>query len=269
MTSTELQGRSASAASSSIVTRSAKVLDTVCGSTAPLSQAQIATLTGLPKSSTHRLLSILLGEGLIAFDARRQTYGPGRRLIRWAASAFRTDDLPALAGGDLEALAERTGSHAALAILDGATALYLKTIYSGPQVRLAPRVGERSPAHACAAGKALLARLRRGQRDAVLGELEFERLTERTIVERGTFEADLGQVADRGYATCDREEYLQVVGISAPVFDATGDTVAAVSLWNTVDRETMDSLLRQRDPLLETAAAISRRLGYEAERGRR
>lgn len=265
MTSTELEGRTAATASSSIVTRSAMVLDTVCASPAPLNQAQIAAETGLPKSSTHRLLSILLGEGMLAFDPRRQTYGPGRRLIRWAASAFRTDDLPALASGALETLAERTGSHAALAILDGTTALYLKTVYSGLRFRLAPRVGEGSPAHACAAGKALLAGLQRGQRDAVLSALAYERLTENTILRRDAFEADLRQVVERGFATCDREEYLQVVGMSAPVFDATGDTVAAVSLWNSVDRETMDSLVRHRGQLLDAAAAISRRLGYEAE----
>lgn len=262
MPSTEMTRRAAATVSSSIVTRSALILEQVCSTTTPPTFSQLVASTGLPKSSVHRLLSILSGEDLIALDPRHQTYGPGSRLIGWAASILRAGDLPVLSTPALEGLVEKTGAHACLSILDGTGVLYLKTVNAGIPFRLAPRVGERSPLHACAAGKALLAYLPAGQCEAILRALSCERFTEHTLVTRQALEAALRQVRTDGIATCDREEFLQVVGISTAVFDANGDPVAAVSLWDTTDRRDLDGLLRHRDAVLQAGAAISKRLGY-------
>ncbi len=252
-------------ASSSIVTRSAKVLDVVCDSAAALTFMQVVARSGLPKSSVHRLLSILLGEDLVTFDRNRQTYGPGPRLIGWAARAFRANNLPDLAAGDMESLSARTGAHTALSVLDGVNVLYLKTVEAGQPFRLAPRVGERSPVHACAAGKAIVAFLPPARQAVVLHSLEFEQCTEKTVLTRSNFETALGSVLADGYATCDREEFLQVVGIASPVFDANGDVVAAISLWNTTDRQDINELLSKSGVLLTAAASVSARLGFETE----
>ena len=251
---------------SSIVSKSSRVLDAICASGAPLSFTQIARHTGLPKSSAHRILSILMAERLIACDRDRQTYQPGARLIGWAVSAFRANDLPGLSAAEMEGLNEKTGAHVALSILEGSSVLYLKTVDSIEPYRLAPRVGERSAIHACAAGKAMLAHVRPKRREAIVSHLKLERYTEHTIVSRKALVEDLRRIRDVGFAMCDREEFLQVAGISAPVFGHHGEVVAAISLWNIVEHQGIEELLSFGNDLLSATGTLSARLGLEATR---
>lgn len=255
------RGESGADASSSIVTKLARVLDVVTSSAVPLGFTQIVALAELPKSSTHRLLSILVGEGLLEHDEAGRTYQPGPRLVGWAVGALNANDLPRLAAPAMERLHAASGAHVCLSILDAKGVLYIKTIDAGEPDRMTPRVGEHSPVHAAAAGKAMLAHVGEMRRKAWLADASLERFTERTITDRRVFEAELRRVRDAGFATCDREEFLRVVGIAAPVIGHGEATVAAISLWTTVDRAGLPDLLKHRAALVAAARGLSERLG--------
>jgi DNA-binding IclR family transcriptional regulator len=255
------QGGAGAETSSSIVTKLSRVMDVVTSSSAPLGFAQVVSLAELPKSSTHRLLSILVGEGLLEHDVTNRTYQPGPRLVGWAVGALNANDLPRLAAPAMERLHAQSGMHVCLSILDAQGVLYIKTIDAGEPDRMTPRVGEHSPVHASAAGKAMLAHVGEGRRRAWLADATLERCTEHTITGRRAFETELRRVRDAGYATCDREEFLRVVGIAAPVIGHGDTTVAAVSLWTTVDRAGLPELLTHRAALVATARGLSERLG--------
>ncbi len=255
------RGDAGADASSSIVTKLSRVLDVVTSSPAPLGFSQVVSLAALPKSSTHRLLAILVGEGLLEHDAASRTYQPGPRLVGWAVGALSANDLPRLATPAMERLHAQSGVHVCLSILDAQGVLYIRTIDAGEPDRMTPRVGEHSPVHASAAGKAMLAHVDEARRRAWLAGAVFERWSERTITDRDAFEAELHRVRDAGYATCDREEFLRVVGIAAPVIGHGDATVAAISLWTTVDRAGLPDLLNHRTALVAAARALSERLG--------
>ncbi len=247
---------------SSIVMRSAEIMDVVCGEGAPLGFSRIVALTGLPKSSVHRLLSILLEERQLAFDSDRQTYQPGPRLLTWAAGALQRNNLPELCTAAMDDLNAQTGNHVCLSVLDGGSVLHLRTVDQAERFRPAPRVGERSPAHVCALGKVLLAYLRPQRREALLGDLVLERYTEHSITGRDVLEEELAHVRENGFAQCDREEFLAVVGIAAPIFDQLGDAIAALSLWNVAEDQDLNVLRGFADTLCQTTASLSARLGY-------
>ena len=139
--------------------------------------------------------------------------------------------------------------------------LYIKTVDSMEPYRLAPRVGEYSLIHASAAGKVMLAHLRPAKREAIVAELALERCTENTITSRRAFAKELREVAKRGIALCDREEFLLVNGISAPVIGHHGEVVAAISLWDLAERKPINTLLRNEADLRAAARALSSRLG--------
>lgn len=249
-------------AKSSIVMRSAEVMDVVCGEGSPLGFSRIVALTGLPKSSVHRLLSILLEERQLAFDPARQTYQPGPRLLTWAAGALQRNNLPELCAASMDDLNVQTGNHVCLSVLDGGSVLHLRTVDQAERYRPAPRVGERSPVHVCALGKVLLAYLRPQRREALLRDLVLERYTEHSIVERDTLEEELARICADGFAQCDREEFLAVVGIAAPIFDQQGDAIAALSLWNLGEQQSLDTLRGHADKLCRSTASLSVRLGH-------
>ena len=248
---------------SSVVAKSAAVVDAICRSRSAMTLSEIMRETGLAKSSTHRILAILMAENLVAMDAHRQGYRIGPRLLGWAVSALRTDDLPGLADDIMVALHRATTAHVALSVLDDTAVLFLKTIDSMEPFRLAPRVGERSALHACAAGKALLAWLPDYRRSAVLARLQLERFTEHTITTKAALRQELRKVRESGWAVCDREEFLPVVGLSVPVIDHQGEAVAALSIWNIVERQDIDDLLFHGRALLDAGRALSQRLGAQ------
>lgn len=253
-------------ATSSIVSRSARVLDIVCTGETDLTLSQITKLADLPKSSVHRILSILLEERLVSFETRSQTYHPGTRLMAWAAAAFSTHDLPGKAGDIMEALHAEVKAMVMLSILDGTSVLFLKNVGGYDPYRQIPRVGEHCPVYACAAGKVLLAFVAKEQRQRILSEVEFIRFTDHTVKNRSAFEKELTSVRSSRLGVCDREDFLQYAAISVPVFGPDNQVLAALSLWNTVEKHDVEQLLTLRSALVDAAAKLSERLGHRQAR---
>ena len=246
---------------SSIVTKCAKILDILAASSKPQGFTDIVRASGFVKSSTHRILGILQSEGLVVVDSGQKTYRLGPRIVDWAARAWHQSDLQQVAGAELEALAKITGHNVALAIRDGDSALYLRTV-DNHKVRYVARAGERTPLHCTAAGKVLIAFLPEAERDELVQRIELERHSENSITERGAFKSEIARILLDGYACADGEEFLQVCGIAAPVFDFDRRLLASVCIWSIRQQAGIEELQRQSGLLLEASARISQRLGY-------
>jgi IclR family KDG regulon transcriptional repressor len=251
---------------SSIVTKSVKILDTICSNPVRLTYSQITKAVGLPKSSTHRILSILQDEGLISLDPVRHVYHPGPMLLGWATKALNVNDLPEISASTIVTLSAQTESSAGVSVLDGENILWLKMVDYAPRHRHSPRVGDRAPVHATAAGKVLLAHIDPARRDMILKSLKFESFTSRTITDPALMATELTRIQKAGFATSNREEFMQDVGMAAPIYDHKGDTVAAISMWDTTGRKEVTDLVRQKKKLLDAAAEISRQLGFKNNR---
>ncbi|WP_155350513.1 IclR family transcriptional regulator [Acrocarpospora pleiomorpha] len=141
----------------SMVQRMTLIMETFEGRGSRRSLEYIATLTGLPRSTAHRILDQLVRNGWLQHDESGYHLG-------WRAShlAGPSDDVSALrevAAPFLHELVMRTGLVVHLAILDGPSVLYLDKL-GGPVLPSVPsRVGGRLPAHLTAVGKAMLARI--------------------------------------------------------------------------------------------------------------
>ena len=247
---------------SSIVTRTTHILDILAEAPEPMSFSQIVDASGLPKSSVHRLLSILLAENLLEQDIEGQNYRPGPRLLRWGTQLLNPRNLPSAAAPELERLNRQTACHAALSVLDKHSVLYLKTMETGGDVRWAPRVGEHSPLHASAAGKVLLAFSPKPKLERILAEIRLEAYTPYTITDRSRLKDELDTVIELGYAVCNREEFLQVNGLAAPVLDQYNEALAAISLWQTRENLPPGGLERHLPTLTAAAQSVSRQFGW-------
>ncbi|MBZ8132729.1 IclR family transcriptional regulator [Afifella sp. IM 167] len=246
---------------SSIVAKCTQILDILSNAGRPLSFAEIVARSGLVKSSAHRIIAILLTEGLAEHDEHAKTYRVGPRLMGWALRTWHSSDLQQAAADELDRLYEATGHNVELGVRSGERVLYLRTFNSYP-VRYASKAGDHAPLHCTAIGKALVAFLPAGQRAELIARLTFEKHTEFSIGDRASFEADLAEVRERGYAICDREESLQVCGLAVPVYDFERSVHGAFCLWSLTERAEIGTLRGFAPLLLETAEKISARLGY-------
>lgn len=106
--------------------------------------SELSRATGLPLSTTHRLVADLVAWGALA---RRPDggYEIGRRIWELGMLAPASRGLRDVALPFLQDIAAATGENAHLAVLDGACALYVERISGSRSVPILSRSGSRLP----------------------------------------------------------------------------------------------------------------------------
>ena len=246
------------------IDRAAQLLVHVVENPEPTSVGSLAETTGLPKSTTSRLVRALERQGLVQRDGARGSLSPGPVLLRFARRGGELD-LPALAYDTLRRLAEESGETINLAIAGPRGVEQIAQEDSRHFLGGTNWVGRRVPFHCSANGKALLA-----FGAARLPEGELERLTPKTIIDRRTLEAEVNAVRTRGYATAVDELEPGLSAAAAPVFGADGEAIAALSISGPTIRMPSARLEELGALLVRHAAELSALLDHdhhEAKRG--
>lgn len=241
------------------IDRAGELLVRVVESARPLAVGELAELTGLPKSTTSRLVSALERHGLVQ---RAGGLRPGPVLLRLAQRGVPDAALVELAEDSLRTLAEQTGETINLGVPGPAGVEHLAQRDSRHYVGTTNWVGRPVPLHATSNGKVFLA-----FGAAPLPE-RCERLTDATIIERAKLERELEQVRARGYATTHDELEVGLSAIAAPVRGPTREVVAALSISGPTIRLTPERVEELAPMLVEQARLLSDRLGFpDLERG--
>jgi DNA-binding IclR family transcriptional regulator len=161
---------------------------------------ELATGSGLPASTAHRIAAELVRLGqLDLVDGR---YSAGTALWELGERAPVVRRLREAANPELNELYDRTGENAHLAVLvpsehAGGEVLYLARASGSRAIPMLARVGVRHPLHATGVGRAILAALP----DAVATPLlrgPFAQLTPFTITDPRRLRAELAATQSRG-----------------------------------------------------------------------
>lgn len=223
--------------------------------------AEIATVTGLSLSTTHRLASSLVERNYLRFEPRKG-YALGQKLIELGFSAYREADLCKLARPYMEELASRTHDTIHLAALAHDEVTYLDKIPGKRAVEISSRIGGRKPVCSTGVGKALILdrsedfwrhcyRKEAGDEAAPGAEAEW-------MARMRTYVA-LDYAEDRG------ENDGAVRCVAAPIRDGSKRIIAAISVSSAreyMDEPRMHSLATE---VCSTARAISAELGAPAD----
>lgn len=246
----------------SSVRNAARLLCSFTAADRDLGVSELAGRLGLAKSTIHRLLSTLMLEGLIDKDAATGRYRLGLRIHELGSIAADHLDLHEVVAGPIDDLRNRTGETVHVAILDGPEVVYIGRRESPHTLRLFSRVGHRNHAHSTSTGKVLLAFLPTNERAAILDGRELPALTRYTITDRAQLETELEAVRQRGWADNISESEVGVHSMAAPIRDATGRVVAAISVAGPSPRFTPEVMRRGAAETIRTAEAISGQLGW-------
>ena len=199
-----------------------------------LGVTEISRRLVLHKNNVFRLLATLEQQGYIEQSSDNERYRLGVRSLELGRSFARSHPLLRRARVVLGELAERTRESVHLAVMDDFEVVHVhgeqteRAVMTGLRGR-----GQRLPVHCTALGKVLLGCSPRSPRTfdrdlAANGGLE-ER-TPATIVDPHKFFEHLRTVAVRGFATDLEECDPGLSCAAAPVFDADGRVVAALSV---------------------------------------
>ncbi|MEV0390146.1 IclR family transcriptional regulator [Nonomuraea sp. NPDC050643] len=260
---------SADAAFSVSLERGLRILSAFSGDRAVLGIADLARAVGLNKSTTYRYVATLTKLDYIRQDPETKKYFLGPRVVDLGFAAIDSMELTKVAGPLLQALADETGFTVSLGLCDGPDVVYVDRRRSGRRSSLAMdlnlHVGSRLPAYCTSMGKVLLAYKDPAALRQILDRTDMARRGPKTITNREQLIAALAKVRQHALAVNDEELAPGLRSFAAPVWDRSGEVVAAVNIavHLTISPTSVEALAGRVEPALRrTAAEISRRLGH-------
>lgn len=234
-----------------------------------LGVSELSRRLNLHKNNVFRLLATLEQVGYVEQSANSDRYTLGARCVELGRAYARGHTLLRRARPVLEGLASELRESAHLGVLRNFEVLHLDGEQPDELLLAASRVGRRLPAHCTALGKVLLGcadepyRISYDRAIASAGGLGAR--TPATITDPDKFFEHLRAVAAQGFALDVEECERGLCCAAAPVFDATGRALAALSVSGPTFRLSEGALFRNVAPVLTAAAGrLSAELGYSS-----
>ena len=220
---------------------------------------------GFSPATVQRLLQTLRAHGFVDQDPQTRHYRLGS--IYYSFLHTLQSDLPVgrAAVPFMKQLLSRTRETVHLNVIDGTQRLCIDTLESAQALKASMPIGSRSPLHAGASSKCLLAFSPPEFVESFLAREPLPKITENTITDRERLRAELELIRSQGYAASLGESVPGLGSLSAPVLNHRIVLLAAVSLAvpeiRFHDQEHRRHCLRE---LLKAVSDISRVMGYQS-----
>ena len=244
--------------------RAVAILDAFTAERNALGVSEIARITGLKRSTVHRLLATLRRNELVQQLPNSTDYALGPHVLRLAEVAFHNVNLEKTAKAVMPRLRdecdETIGLHARLG---PTTRTVLDQVESRqPLRRIYTEIGIPIPIYQGAPGKVLLAYSSSELRDEVLSG-KLEAATPRTITDPDKLRTELQRTRKRGYALSLGERVPGISTLAVPVANHTGAVVACLSVTGPSSRLSKKRLIELVPLAAGAAHEISVNLGSD------
>jgi DNA-binding IclR family transcriptional regulator len=247
----------------SSVTTAVRLLKMFTEDEAEIGVTSLARRLGVAKSTVYRLASTLVAEGMLEQNPETERYRLGIALFGLGALVRQRMNLSNEARPYIFDLRDATNETVHLAVLDKAEIIYVYDLESTQAIRMSANLGARKPSLCTAEGLAILAFQSPDFVDSVIAE-GFRPRTPKTDIDPAVLRQRLSEVRKQGYAREDEQSELGMRSIAAPVRDSTGQVFGAVGMAGPLQRLSDETLTKYAPLVVNTANAISLRLGYKA-----
>jgi DNA-binding IclR family transcriptional regulator len=245
------------------VTRALDILELFLEGDGTLSAPDITRKLGLPRTTVHELVTTLAARSYLApVPEQPGRYRLGVRNYQLGSRYAEQLDLAAEGQNVAREVAETCDETVHVAVLEGADVIYIAKVDSTHAVRMVSAAGRRLPAHCTSVGKMLLASLPEGELRTRIDGRELTAMTPNSITDPDALRAALVDIRARGLAVEYRESNPDVSCVAAPVRDASGRVVAALSVSVPMIRWSEQRERELAELAAKGAADLSLRLGH-------
>ncbi|HAF09456.1 MAG TPA: hypothetical protein DCK98_05165 [Chloroflexi bacterium] len=228
-----------------------------------LSLKELAERMGWSKGTAYRFTFTLQQLGYLDQDPTTKRYRPGVKVLDLGFGCLSSMGLTERAQSYLEELFQKTGQPVHLAVLDDADIVYVARRADRSLTTINLYVGARLPAYCTSMGKVLLAYRPREEVRRLMKGVTMRRHTPHTVTSLERLHREFEQIRRAGYGITDQELELGVHSAAAPIWDASGQVIAAVNVSTLAGRVSLEELRGRFVPrLLEAADRISIALGH-------
>jgi len=217
-----------------------------------LTMQEVAEQLDVTRAAARRLLLTLEHNGYLSQDGRHFALTP--RVMDLGYAYFASMNLPQLARPHLQALCADLRESCSIGMLDRESVVLVAREEPSQLLRVDMAIGRRMPAYAHSLGRVLLAGLDEAALSAYLAGAALRKLTPFTIDSRPALARKLAQVRADGFCTLISELVDGFAGISVPLRDQTGKTVAGLGLSMVLGSRDKEYLESHYLPPLRAAA---------------
>jgi DNA-binding IclR family transcriptional regulator len=227
----------------------------------PLTLNEVALALQAPRSSVHRLLHSLVGEGWVIGSGRPKRYAPSWKVVELGfqvARKHRARQVLVDAAIDLAAVVQ---SPVFLGFYERGDMLYTDYIDVRGERVLLRLIATRFPAVLTAYGRVALAYQPGDEVDRALRP-DLTQLSRRPVPSRADLERVLSRIREQGYDVSQRGRDPGILGVAVPVFEGPNLVVAALGV-RLQDPQRDESHQRVLGPALSAAQQAAADLRYE------
>jgi IclR family pca regulon transcriptional regulator len=229
-----------------------QVIECFSAATPALTIADVAGASNLTRAAARRYLLTLTTLGYMDFDGKY--YRLSTRTARLGYAYFSTAPLPKLAQPILERVADITQEGVSLAVLDGLDVIYIGRSSARRIMSSVVGVGVRIPAVIGGTGRVMLASKPDEWVVRMLRTIgTIPPLTAKTKTNRDDVLEEIRRARQRGFSINHEEVEIGLRSIAAPVRNATGSTIAAMSVSTPTARLSATQLVESVLPVLTEA----------------
>lgn len=243
------------------VERSLDIIEALATEPAGIGLSRLADMTGLHKSTVHRLLATLLERGYVS-KQQDGSYRLGLKMIEAASCFLNGLELQTEARPYISRITRELGLTAHLGILEGDKVVYIEKMDVIANIKMYNQIGLRVPAYCSSLGKCLLSGYSRDELELIMSDCTFERFTQNTITSMEEFHKEMKKVRTKGWAIDNEESELNHRCIGAPIFDYRGDIIASISASGNNVAVPEDKIAQIAEYIKDIAMQISREMGY-------
>lgn len=231
----------------------------------PMMLRDLARNAGMPAAKAHRYLVSFMRMGLVEQDANTGRYDLGSFALELGLASLSRLDPVRLCAPILEDLCERIGETVALAMLGNHGATIVRWVEAGGPITVTLRTGTVLPLANSATGRAFVAYCRAPFLKKLL-ERELRTNAEETKTTITALIRDLEPIIEEirlhGISRASGSLTPGINGFSAPVFDHTGNMVAAITSLGSFGHFDTEWNSPLAFAIKEAAQALSARLGH-------
>ena len=233
----------------------------------PTMLKDIARLSGMPPAKAHRYLVSFQRMGLVSQDLQSARYHLGPFALTLGLSALATLDPLRVAGPILDELCDEIGMGVGLAVWGSNGATIVRYVDTGDAISVSLKVGRVLALHDSATGRCFSAFGNNAViQQALASELkQVASSSKRTITDLRKDQDELTQETRRNGIACAGGSHTPGInGLSAPVFDYTGQMVAAITALGSAGLFKADPKSKEAARVKAAADKLSSLLGYSS-----
>lgn len=226
---------------------------------------EITELSGIPKTTVHRLLYSMNKLGYVEQDPVTNLYSLAGKFFELGKNALPYQRLTVIAKPIMQRLLFTFGESINLAVPQAGGAIYILVLESPKAHRLAASIGQLSFIHCTSVGKCIAAYMTAEEKAEALARYGMPAMTSSTITSTEKLEEELARVRSEGVALDDEENSVGAFCVGGPIFASDPEPIAALSVSGPSIRMSQNLSL-VKDAVREATQTISFLLG--SARGR-